>query len=98
MLDVLHKLLNLPLHFFHPFAHLQNDGHAADVHAQIARQRQNELQPLQVFIRIEPRIAFGAARLEQPLAILKPQCLRMNLIHLGHRRNHVCALGFTLGH
>src|ERR1700722_11018851 len=86
------------LHFFHAFSHLKNDRHAADVDAQIARQRQNELQALQVFIRIEPRVTFCAARLKQSFALVETQSLRMNFIHLGHCRDHVRALGFTLSH
>src|SRR5260370_40793319 len=62
VLDVLHELLDLALHFFHALTHLQNDGDAADVDAQIARERQDELKPLQIFVGIEPGIAFGAAR------------------------------------
>ena len=39
LLDVLHKVVHLPLHLFHALAHLQDDGHPADIHAQVARQR-----------------------------------------------------------
>src|SRR5208337_396117 len=98
VLDVLHELLDLPAHLLHALPHLQNDGHAADIDPQIACQRQDELQPLQIFIGIKPGIAFGAAGLEQPFAFVKAQSLRMNLIHLGYGRDHVRALGFTLGH
>src|SRR5258707_414342 len=60
LLDGLHEILNLPLHFFHALAHLQDDGNAADVYAQIACQIQNELQALQIFVRVESRVAFIA--------------------------------------
>ncbi len=61
----------------------------------IARQVQDELQPLQVLIRIEPRVALCARGLQQAFALVEPQRLRMNLVHLGYRRDHVCALGFS---
>ena len=98
MLDVLHELLNLALHFFHALAHLQDDGDPADVDAQIARERQDELEALQIFIRIEPGVAFGAARFQQPFAFIEAQGLGMNLLHLGDGRDHVRAFGFTFGH
>ena len=66
-----------------------------DVHPKIAGQIQDKLQPLQVFIGIKTGIPFGPRRLQQPLALIKAQRLRMNLIHLGHRRDHVRAFGFA---
>ena len=63
LLQILHEVLNLPLHLFHAFAHLQDDRNPADVHTQVPRQVQNELEPLQVFIRVEPGIALGPGRL-----------------------------------
>jgi hypothetical protein len=59
LLDGFHEILDLILHFFHALAHLQDDGDAADVHAEIARQVQNEFQPLQVFVGVEASVAFG---------------------------------------
>jgi hypothetical protein len=90
-LNVLHELLDLALHFFHALAHLQNDRHAADVHAQVARQRQDEFQPLEVFVRVETCIAFGARRFQQSLALVEAQRLGMDAIHFSDRGNHVRA-------
>src|ERR1700685_1367812 len=98
LLDKLHELLHLPLHFFHALAHLQDDRHPRNVHGQIAGQSEDELQPLQVFLGVEAGVAFGPRRLEQSFALVKAQRLRMNAIHLSHRRDHVCALRFTFGH
>ena len=64
LLDVLHELLDLPLHFFHTLAHLQDDRHASDVHPKVASEREDEFQPFQVFIRIESCVALGARRLK----------------------------------
>jgi len=50
---------------------LQDDRHAADVDAKVSRQRQNEFQPLQVFVGVQARVAFGARGLEQAFALIK---------------------------
>src|ERR1700741_4309489 len=42
LLDVLYEFLDLALHFFHAFAHLQNDCHTRDVDAEIAGEGENE--------------------------------------------------------
>ncbi len=62
---------------------------------EIARQVEDELEALQVLIRVETRVAFCARGLQQAFALVEAQRLRMNLIHLGHRRDHVCAFGFS---
>ena len=98
MLDVLHELLDLALHLLHALAHLQDDRHARDVDAQIARQRKNELQPLQIFVGIEARVTFGARGFEQAFALIEPQRLGVDAVHLGNRRDHVGSLGFSLRH
>src|ERR1700730_13318986 len=98
LLDVLDELLDLALHFFHALAHLQDDRHAADVDTEVAGQRQNELQPLQVFVGVEASVPFGSRGLEESLALVEPQRLGMNPIHLGHRRDHVSAFGFAFSH
>ena len=41
------------------------------------------------------RIAFGTGRFQQPLALVEPERLRVNPIHLGYRRDHICAFGFA---
>ena len=94
---IVDEALHLAIHLFHAFPHLQHDGNSGDVHAKIARQVQDELQPLQVFFGIEARIAFGARRLQQSFALIQPQRLRMDAIHLRHGGNHVGAFRFTLG-
>ena len=93
---VLDEILHLPIHLFHALPHLQNNGDAGNIDAQFARQVENELQPLQVFIRVQTRVSHRARGLQQPFALIKPQCLRVDLVHLGNCRDHVCAFGFTL--
>src|SRR5271168_1115239 len=96
--DVLDKRLHLAVHLLHALAHLQNDGDAGDVDAKIAREIEDEFKALQILIRVEPCIPLGARRLEQALALVEAQGLRMNLIHLGHRRDHVSAFGLAFCH
>src|SRR6185503_8012769 len=98
LLNVLHEILNLALHLLHALPHLQNDRDPADVHTQIARQVENELKPLQILVRVKTRIPVGAGWLKQPFALIQPQGLRMNAVHLGHRRDHVGSLRSTFRH
>ncbi len=84
LLEVGEEFVHLALHLLHAGAHVEDDGDAADVHAQVARQRQNDLQSLQVIIGVEAGVALGARRLQQALALVQAQGLRMNAVHLGH--------------
>jgi len=90
-----HKPLHLAVHLLHPLAHLQHDGNAGNIYAEISREVQDELQPLQVFIGIKPGVAIRPRWPQQSLALIQPQRLRVDGIHLGHRRDHVRALRFT---
>jgi hypothetical protein len=77
---------------------LQDDRHARDVDPKIARERKDELQPFQIFIRIETCVAFSARGFEQAFAFVEAQRLGVDAIHLGDRRDHVGSLGFSLRH
>src|ERR1700758_140272 len=98
LLNVLYEVLNLALHLFHALAHLQNDGDAGNVHTKVAGQVQNELQPLQIFVGVKAGITFRTGRLKQPLALVETQSLWMDAVHLGYRRDHVCAFGAAFCH
>src|SRR5580704_3046643 len=98
LLDVFHEILDLTLHLFRTLAHLQDDGDPADVYTQVAGQGKNKFQPLQVFVGIKPGVTFSARGLEQTFTLIESQGLRMNLVHLGDRRDHVSSFGFALGH
>ncbi len=52
ILDVFDKLLHLALHIFQTLPHVQNDFDTRQIHAEIARQIQNQFQPLKVFLCI----------------------------------------------
>src|ERR1700685_4064048 len=84
--------LHLRLHLCHLVAHIQNNFDPRQVHAQLARQIQNHLEPLQVLIRIKPRISLRTRRRQQSYALVQAQCLRMQLVQLRHRADHVTGL------
>ena len=79
-LQVLEEPLKLLLHRVHLFAHVKDDLDARKIHAEVARQRQDQLEPLEIWIGVETRVAFGARRLQQTLAFIQPERLRMNAI------------------
>jgi len=88
------KLCILAVHLFHALAHLKDDGDAGDVHAQVAaRLRMNSSRSSPR--RYRAACCLGARRFEQALALIEAQSLGMNLVHLGHRRDHVRAFGFS---
>ncbi len=57
-LQVLEKTFELALHRVHLFAHVQNDLDPGEVHAEIARQRQNNFQTLEIGVGVKTRVAF----------------------------------------
>src|SRR5579863_3852830 len=86
------KRLHLRLHLRHLVPHVQNNFDPRQIHAQLARQIQNHLEPLQVLIRIQPRIPLRTRRRQQPHPLIQPQSLRMQLVQLRHRADHVTGL------
>src|SRR5260370_27476845 len=94
--NVVHEPLHLPVHLLHSLPHLQHNCNPGNVHSQIARQVQNKLQPFQIFIGIKTCIPFTPRGSQQAFSLIQAQRLRMNLIHLRHRRNHVRALALPL--
>src|SRR5712691_5699413 len=94
--NVVHEPLHLPVHLLHSLPHLQHNCNPRNIHPQIPRQVQNKLQPFQIFIGIKTCIPFTPRGPQQTLPLIQAQRLRMNLIHLRHRRNHVRALALPL--
>jgi hypothetical protein len=95
--DVLDEVLHLLIHGFHALAHLQDDGDAGDVDAEIAGEVEDELEALEVFVGIEAGVAFGAGGLEEAFALVEAERLGMDVVHLGYGRDHVGASGFAFG-
>jgi hypothetical protein len=81
---VLHRL-DLP-------AHVEDDLHAGEVHAEVAGQREDGLELFEVVLGVQPRVAFGPRRLQEPLALVQAQRLRVNVVLLRDRADHVVRL------
>src|SRR5260370_32654238 len=88
-LQIFKKALELALHRVHLFAHVQNDFNAGQVDDEVARQRQNNFQTLKIRVRVKTGIAFGPRRLQQSLALVQAEGLRMQLKLLGHSADGV---------
>ena len=89
-LEILEETFKLLLHRIHLFAHVENDFHAGEIYAQVARQRKDQLQPREIRIGVKSRVAFRPRRLEQSLAFVQAQRLRMDAILLRDRADCVC--------
>src|ERR1700736_161716 len=66
LLHDLGEFAHLPFHLNHLFAHVQNDFDAGEVHAHVARQRENYVEAFQIAVGIKPRVALRPRRLQQP--------------------------------
>src|ERR1022692_2099855 len=92
------EFLDLRLHFAHLLAHVEDDLHAGEVDAEIAGEVKDDLQAFQIVSGIEAGIAFAAGRLQQALALVEAERLRVDFVLLRHHGDHVCRLGFHLCH
>ena len=54
------ELLDLVLHLAHLLPHVQDDLHTRQVHAEIARQVQDDFQPLDILRGVEARVALAS--------------------------------------
>src|SRR5829696_7992649 len=63
-LHVLHELVDLLLHPLHFAAHVEDDLDAGKIDAEVARQRKDGLELLEILLGVETRIALGARRFE----------------------------------
>src|SRR5215204_6889943 len=91
-LDIVHELIHLALHLFDFAPQVEDDFHTGEIHTEIARQRENRLELFEILLRVQARIAFGSRRLEQALTLVQAQCLRMDIVLLRHRADHVVRL------
>ena len=95
--DVVDEVLHLVVHGFHALTHLENDGDAGDVDAEVAGEVEDELEALEVFVGIEAGVAFGAGGFEEAFALVEAEGLWVDVVHLGYGRNHVGTFGFAFG-
>src|SRR4029079_1502800 len=66
-LQILKEAFELGLHRVHLLAHVENDLDAGEVYAEVARERQNQLQPRQIRIGVEERVCFRPRTLNTSL-------------------------------
>src|SRR5260221_8328800 len=71
-------VVHVPLHPLDLLLHVQDDLDAGKVDAQVPRQRQDDLQPLDRVRVIEPGPAFRAHRAQEALALVEPKGLGMD--------------------
>ena len=81
------------LHRVHLLAHVENDFDAGEIYAEVARQREDQFESLEIGIGVESSVSLGPRRLQQTFTFIKPQRLRMNAVLIRHRANRV---GFRL--
>src|SRR5262249_52038887 len=84
-----HELRDLALHLLHLPAHVEDDLHPGQVHSEVAREVQDDLELPEVGLRVEARVAFGARRLQQTLALGEAQGLGVDAGALGDDADHV---------
>src|SRR5262249_34187071 len=77
----------------HSFAHVQDNLDPSEVHAHVARQGQNHVEPLEISISVQSRVALRSRRLQQPDALVQSQRLRMQFVKLRDRADHIA--GFS---
>ena len=97
LLDVAHELVHLVLHLGHALAQVEDDLDAREVDAELAREREDRLEAFEIFIRVEAGVAIGARRTQQALALVETQRLRMDVVALGDRADHVQRLAWATG-
>ena len=62
---------------------------AGEVQAEIACELLDQLQPLDVVVGVEPRVAGGALRVDEPLLLVDAKCLRVHADDVGRDADHV---------
>ena len=64
LLDDGGELGHLLFHLDHFFAHVENDFDAGEIDAHVARQRQDDVEALEIFVGVEARVALRTRGLE----------------------------------
>src|SRR4051812_21164201 len=85
---VLHSLEPAP-HAQQLVLHVQHALDAGEVEAELRRQPLDQPQPLDVAVGVEPRVAGGALRVQEPLLLVHTQRLGLHADDVGGDRDHV---------
>ena len=73
---------------FERLLHAQDDFHAGEVDAEVARQREDHFELADLVLSVQTRVAGGARRLDQPFTLIQTKSLRMDVVSLGDHRDH----------
>src|SRR5450759_219057 len=76
--DGLHEAAHLALHAREPRLQLENHLHAGQVYAQLARQREDDLESFDRLEIVKARVAGRARGADEALALVEAERLRMN--------------------
>src|SRR5512143_871675 len=76
--DRFHQPLDLALHLLESRTEVENDLHARQVHAEVAGQRQDDLEPLDRLVVVEPGVSRRARRPDEALALVEAERLRVD--------------------
>src|SRR5690606_19014017 len=82
-------LLHAALQLVEPLAQADDLLDPGEVHAELLRQAPDLAELLDVALRVEPRLARAAARLDQPLPLVQPEGLGVHVDQLGGDADHV---------
>ncbi len=81
MLEIIAQPLHLSLQLFDLIQQAQNYGYACEIYPKILSETLNPSKKFDVRISVQTHATLGPLRLDQPLALIEPQGLRMALKH-----------------
>src|SRR5215471_1609891 len=79
------ELVDVALHLLDLLLHVEDDLDSCQVDAEIPRQGQDDLEPLDRVGVVQPRVPLGADWAQQPLPLVEAERLRMDPEALGDR-------------
>src|SRR5260221_3941168 len=86
--DVVHHPVELHVGLLHHPLQPEDDLDAGQVDAEVAREREDHLELADLIDAVQPSVACRAHGLEQTLALVQTQRLRMDVVPLGDDRDH----------
>ena len=89
--DEIEERVDLGLDLLHPAPHVEDDLDARQVHAEVPDEVQDDLEPLQVLVRIHPGVPLAPRRFEEAFPLVEAERLRMDVVHLRDAADMVIA-------
>src|SRR5919201_1978987 len=88
--QIVEEAFEFALHRIHLFAHIEDDLHTSEIDAKITSKGEDYFEAFEVAVGIKSGITIRTRRLEKTFSFIKPQRLRMYVIHLRNRADSVC--------